>query len=291
MSKRSEFVNIAKSQIGVKETGTNNVKYNTWYYGHVVNGTPGTSEYAWCVTFECWCANQIGILGSLVPKCNNVGVLRDWYKARGLYHLRGTYTPKEGDLIIFKNASHTGIVEKISGGRLFTIEGNSKDKVSNNNYALSDSYIQGYCQVKFDNSSSSSPSKPGNGDVVTIQMILNNRYKTGLYTDGIYGPKTKKALIKGLQKELNKQFNAGLVVDGIFGANTKRMCPTLRPGTRGNITWLVQAKLICLGYKIKLDSVYGPNTTDAITKFQKSHNLLIDGICGKNTFEKLFNNA
>lgn len=288
MSKRSEFVNIAKSQIGIKETGTNNVKYNTWYYGRPVNGRAGTSEYAWCVTFECWCANQIGILGSLIPKCNNVGVLRDWYKVRGLYHLRGSYTPQKGDLIIFRNASHTGIVERVESGKIWTIEGNSKDKVSNNTYLRTDSYIQGYCQVKFDDSSSTPIPTTGNGDIVTIQMILNNRYKAGLYTDGIYGSKTKKALIKGLQKELNKQFNANLTVDGIFGTNTKRMCPTLKTGTRGNITWLVQAKLICLGYKIKLDSVYGEQTKNAIIKFQKSHNLVADGICGKNTFEKLF---
>lgn len=288
MNKRNEFIDIAKSQIGTRETGTNNVKYNTWYYGRPVNGRSGTSEYAWCVTFECWCANQIGILGSLVPKCNNVGILRDWYKARGLYHLRGSYTPKNGDLIIFKNASHTGIVEKVLNSRVWTIEGNSHDRVSNNSYSLTDSYIQGYCEVKFDNNSSNDNSK-GNGNIVTIQMILNNRYKTNLVTDGIYGPKTKKALIKGLQKELNKQFNAGLVIDGIFGDKTKNACPTLKNGTRGNITWLVQAKLICLGYNIKLDSIYGSETKNAIIKFQKSHNLVADGICGKNTFSKLFN--
>ena len=285
MSKRNDFVNVARSQIGVRETGTNNVKYNTWYYGHVVNGTTGTSEYAWCVTFECWCANQVGILNTLIPRCNNVGVLKSWYNGKGQYFPRGSYTPKSGDLIIFRNASHTGIVEKIENGRLYTIEGNSKDKVSNNSYSLSDSYIQGYCKVKFDDSTSVNN---GNGTIVTIQMTLNNRYKLSIPTDGIYGPRTKKALVKGLQKELNKQYNAGLVVDGVFGVNTKSKCPALKVGTRGNITWLVQAILICLGYSITLDSVYGNNTKNSVSKFQKSHNLIADGICGKNTFEKLF---
>ena len=289
MSKRDEFVNVAKSQVGVKETGVNNVKYNTWYYGHEVNGAAGTSQYAWCVTFECWCANQIGILNTLVPRCNNVGILRDWYSNRGLYYLKGTYTPKKGDIVIFRNASHTGIVEKLVGNTLYTIEGNSKDKVSNNSYAMTNSYVQGFCEVKFNDSSNSGGGSSSGGNLIkTIQTTLNSRYGTNLATDGVYGTKTKKAFVRGLQKELNKQFNAHLAVDGVFGANTKAKCPTLKTGTRGNITWLVQAKLICLGYSLGLDSIYGTQTKNVITKFQKSHGLVADGICGKNTFEKLF---
>ena len=286
MSKRTDFVNVAKSQIGIKETGTNNIKYNTWYYGHAVNGATGTSQYAWCVTFECWCANQVGILNTLIPKCNNVGALKSWYNSRGLYFPRNSYTPKSGDLIIFRDLSHTGIVQKIENGKLYTIEGNSKDKVSNNVYSLSDTYIQGYCHVNF-NDSQTTPTN-SKDIIVTIQMILNTRYKLNIYTDGVYGSQTKKALTKGLQKELNKQYNASLTVDGVFGSKTKNACPTLKNGSRGNITWLIQAMLVCRGYNLKLDSVYGDKTEIAIKQFQKSHGLVADGICGKNTFEKLF---
>jgi len=285
---RDKFVSIAKSQIGIKETGTNNVKYNTWYYGRTVNGRAGTSEYAWCVTFICWCANQLGILNKLIPRCNNVGTVRDWYNAKGLYFLRSNYTPKSGDLIIFKNTSHIGIVQKVEGSRVWTIEGNSKDKVSNNVYALTDSYIQGYCKVKFDNASSETKPNTGGTTISSIQKELNSKYSTGLKVDGTYGSKTKKALIVGLQKELNKQFNAKLETDGIFGSLTKNRCPLLKFGAKGNITWLVQAKLICLGYKIGLDGDYGNKTKNAIIQFQKIHGLEVDGECGKNTFEKLF---
>ena len=287
MSKRSEFVNVARSQIGVRETGTNNVKYNTWYYGHVVNGTPGTSEYAWCVTFECWCANQIGVLGSLIPKCNNVGVLRDWYKARGLYHLRGSYTPQKGDLIIFSNASHTGIVERVESGRIWTVEGNSKDKVSNNTYLRTDSYIQGYCQVKF-NDNQGNTGNATKSSIKEIQAMIKSKYNYNLSVDGIYGKETKKMLIKALQTELNKQYNAHLEIDGIFGNKTKSKCPNVRTGAKGNITLLINSKLICLGYNVSMSDTYSSQTKNVIMQFQKSHGLIADGICGKNTFEKLF---
>lgn len=49
----SELVSIASGQTGVKESpaNSNNVKYNTWYYGHAVSG----SSYPWCAVFVCWC--------------------------------------------------------------------------------------------------------------------------------------------------------------------------------------------------------------------------------------------
>ena len=288
MNKRSEFVNIAKSQIGVKETGTNNVKYNTWYYGRPVNGRAGTSEYAWCVTFECWCANQVGILNSLIPKCNNVGILRDWYKTRGLYHLRGSYTPQKGDLIIFRNASHTGIVERVESGRIWTIEGNSKDKVSNNIYLRTDSYIQGYCEVKFSDSTNSKPTN-NKSTIVTIQMTLNNRYKANIAEDGDAQRQTFNALRRALQIELNRQYNAGLKIDGVIGPKTKAKLPIVKRGAKGNISWLIQACLICKGYNIKLDGDFGEKTENAVIDYQRKHRLKDDGEVGKNTFEKLFN--
>lgn len=44
---------VARSQLGTKEKpkNSNNVIYNTWYYGHAVSG----SAYPWCMTFVEWC--------------------------------------------------------------------------------------------------------------------------------------------------------------------------------------------------------------------------------------------
>ncbi|MBT2649526.1 hypothetical protein J7E52_22950 [Bacillus sp. ISL-34] len=54
--------------------------------------------------------------------------------------------------------------------------------------------------------------------------------------DGIKGPGTKTALIKGIQTELNKQFNKKLVVDGKWGAKTKAAIVTVEKGVKGNLT-------------------------------------------------------
>lgn len=286
MSKREDFVNVAKSQIGVKEKGVNNVKYNTWYYGHEVEGSSGSSEYAWCVVFESWCANEVGILNTLVPKENNVGKLRDWYKSRGLYH-SSNYSPKRGDLVIFKNCSHTGIIEYIdNNNNVHTIEGNSGDKVATHTYSTWGSII-GYCEVKFDDNIPE-PTPSGNERIKSIQQTLNSRYNTGLVVDGKYGEQTHKAMVKGLQIELNKQFGSHLVIDGIFGAATKKACPNLKIGDSGNITWLVQGMLYIKGYSLVIDGIFGKDTRNKVISYQASNNLVADGICGANTFERLF---
>ena len=49
----ARLVQIEKSQLGITEypSGSNRVKYNTWYYGKVVQG----DAYPWCCVFQAWC--------------------------------------------------------------------------------------------------------------------------------------------------------------------------------------------------------------------------------------------
>lgn len=130
---------------------------------------------------------------------------------------------------------------------------------------------------------------PGNNTIKYIQGTLNTRYGTGLALDGLYGNLTHRALVKGLQTELNNQYGKHLSVDGIFGPATKSACPIVRKGAQGNITWLIQAMLNIKGYSTNgIDGIYGNGTYNAIKSFQRNNSLAQDGICGPNTFEKLF---
>ena len=91
-----------------------------------------------------------------------------------------------------------------------------------------------------------------------------------------------------LQTECNKQGFSNQKVDGIAGSNTLNGCPTLRKGARGNITKLLQEKLVSLGYSTNgVDSIYGSGTANAVKSYQKSKGLSQDGICGQATWRKL----
>ena len=93
-----------------------------------------------------------------------------------------------------------------------------------------------------------------------------------------------------LQAECNKQGFSNQKVDGIPGANTLKGCPTLKKGASGNITKLLQEKLVKLGYSTTgVDGIFGSGTYSAVREFQKTRGLSADGIVGQNTWRKLLN--
>lgn len=148
--------------------------------------------------------------------------------------------------------------------------------------------------ILFNSSSISTIVEPQQSNNVTtvsdIQSILNSRYGFKISVDNIQGSETFKAIVKGIQIELNKQFDKGLDVDGVPGPKTLGSVVTLRKDANGNLTWLMQALLICKGYnlgKFGADSDFGYQTKIAVQNFQAAHKLTADGIVGANTWRVL----
>ena len=101
-----------------------------------------------------WCANECGYIDTgVIPKyagCVN-GV--QWFKDRGQW-VDGSAEPVAGMIIFFDWDSpdgssgpqdglsdHTGIVQKVENGIVYTVEGNSGDSVRVNQYSV------GYYQI------------------------------------------------------------------------------------------------------------------------------------------------
>ena len=125
--KASEILKLAQSQIGVKENpaNSNNVKYNTDYYGREIND----SSYAWCAVFIWWLFQQVGAPGLYYGggKTASCTTLNSYHKARG--QAVTDYQP--GDIIFFdfsgqkKITEHVGICESVEDGYITTIDGNT----------------------------------------------------------------------------------------------------------------------------------------------------------------------
>lgn len=135
----SKLISVAASQIGYQEGPDHATKYGTWY---------GLLNKPWCAMFVSWCANKAGIDTSVIPKHASCDKGVTWFKNKSKFKTRVSgYTPKAGDIIYFGSASdatHVGIVEKVSNKRVHTIEGNTSDCVARRDYSLTSTDIYGY---------------------------------------------------------------------------------------------------------------------------------------------------
>lgn len=127
-------------------------KFPNWYNGKK-NG------FAWCDMFVDWCfLTAFGYEKALELLCQpekstGAGCTYSarFYRNKGQFY---TNDPKPGDQIFFgtsiDSCSHTGIVEKVDASKVYTIEGNTSDKVARRTYALTSNKIVGYGRPKYD---------------------------------------------------------------------------------------------------------------------------------------------
>lgn len=219
----SDVVKTAAAEIGVTEKpkDSNRQKYGKEY---------GTNGVAWCCQFVWWVfkhsnASHLFYGGKKTAYCPT---LMNYYKKQGQFHKKGY---KEGDIIFFDfngngQPDHVGIVEKVSGNTVYTIEGNTSTKNDANGGSVMrrvrTKNILGVARPNYDEEEKIVTVdirliKKGSfgGDVKSAQILLEGYgYDCGKYgADGDFGDGTEKA-VKSFQKDHN------LTADGIVGKNT-----------------------------------------------------------------------
>ncbi len=114
----NELLTLARRELGNNESppGSNNIKYNTWYYGREVEG----SEYPWCMAFVQWLFYTLG--NPLPLKTASCSALLSYYKTWQPKNVKTE--PEPGDIAIY-TFGHTGIVETVNGDSFTAIEGNT----------------------------------------------------------------------------------------------------------------------------------------------------------------------
>jgi hypothetical protein len=96
---------------------------------------PNVAE-PWCADFVSWARRRAGVpLGFGGYGSDYVPELVGWARFTRRWHWARTgYRPRPGDLVVYSaggsRRGHVGIVVKLRGGRLHTIEGNYRDRVS-----------------------------------------------------------------------------------------------------------------------------------------------------------------
>lgn len=271
----SKVISIASAEVGYLEKRTNSNLYDkeknagsnnyTKYayefdtkYPNFYNGKK--NGYAWCDIFVDWCLvkafgvdTALELLGQPFKSCG-AGCswsVRYYEKIKCFYQS----SPKVGDQIFFKDSKgepcHTGLVYKVDGKKVYTIEGNTSHvsgvvanggAVAKKSYSLSYSRIYGYGRPKYDDE----PKKV----TVTVTPVTSKKTYSGTFpklpTRGYFQNGDKGLQVKYLQKFLNW-----------YGS-----------------------------YKLDVDGELGVKTISVVKKFQKRVKVTADGYFGKNTLLK-----
>ena len=183
---KSKVVQTALAEVGYTEGANNWNKYAdaldplgiTW---------GGKQNLAWCAEFVLWvfykCFGADKALEMLCsPKPTGIPLCKmgaQYFKdAKRWYQ-----NPEVGDVVFFYydgDINHTGIVERVSGGLIYTIEGNSSDMVRRNCYVEGHAIIAGFGRPKWniaaevnDEPVQDEPTEPKHDDeVVTVGVSL-----------------------------------------------------------------------------------------------------------------------
>lgn len=116
---------------------------------------PSTMDYpaAWCDCFVDWCFKQA--FGADLARKMLCGTFDDYtVNSANIYKNanRWTQKAKKGHQVFFRNNSgicHTGLVYKVAGEKVYTIEGNSSDAVRKHEYYAGEWKIAGYGMPKY----------------------------------------------------------------------------------------------------------------------------------------------
>lgn len=148
----NRVLEIAQQQVGIKEypANSNNVLYNTWFYGKPVKDGFNLKDepdpnavWPWCGTSVSWIFDKAGVpLGNIgwTKGFSGCSTALEHFKKTGEVIARDKVQP--GDLFIVDwngdgRPDHTGIVKEVrtlaEGGDFVTLEGNTSNTGSQSN--------------------------------------------------------------------------------------------------------------------------------------------------------------
>ncbi|MDR2501957.1 MAG: CHAP domain-containing protein [Oscillospiraceae bacterium] len=157
MNQRDTVLAVSRSFVGIREAprGSNNVIFNTRYYGREVSG----AAYPWCVTFLWDVFRNAGASALFYggAKTASSTELMNWAKKESLFRASA---PRPGDIVFFNwsgvvtSAEHVGLVTAVAGSGISTIEGNTsgaggEDDGVVTEHRRTDKHIVGFCSPRY----------------------------------------------------------------------------------------------------------------------------------------------
>ncbi len=137
----SRVLDIARGELGVREATGNNDGVPAQRYSN------GQNE-PWCANFVSWTFRQAGLdLPGNQDAIGSCDTMARELASRGALFRKGEGTPQPGDIIFFGvpgDLTHVGIVQRVENGQVYTVEGNSGNRVAERSYPLDSPRIMSY---------------------------------------------------------------------------------------------------------------------------------------------------
>lgn len=160
-SLRDRIIELLLSEVGYKEKKSGDTRYlytkdenagsaNYTKYGYEMHQLqPSNMDYpaAWCMAFQSWAFVELcGLDEAKRRLCGDIDDYTVTAAGRFIDAERWFQTPEIGDLVFFgvPGINHVGMVYEIRNGMIYTVEGNSSDRVSIRSYRLGNTNIAGY---------------------------------------------------------------------------------------------------------------------------------------------------
>lgn len=288
---QDKVISVAKAEIGYLEKKSNKdlnsktanagsknyTKYGAWY---------GDNPDYWCAMFVCWCFAQAYGSPAKDILCGGYSAACETMRARFVKAGRYNKEPQAGDCIFFTGtrhagANHIGIVWKVDGSKIYTIEGNTSGAngvidngggVAQKSYSKSYSRIMGYGHPKFD--------VGGSATNTTTNTTTSKPTTT-----------TKPASTSSSSTSKPSKSNK-IDVDGEWGKATTRaaqrvFCTTIDGIVSRQIAKYKKYMPNCLSSSWEFKSSGYHGGSELIKAIQKWCGTSADGLCGPGTIKAL----
>lgn len=301
----NDVLNAFKSWNGAREGGGTHKAILSIYNNHkpLARNYRVTTKDSWCATTVCAAFIKAGAVDALKggTECS-CGKMVELAKHNGLWDGNWKRVPAVGDIVMYdwnkKHGwpEHVGIVTAVKASSFTVIEGNKSDAVGYRTVSVGSASIAGFIRPAYGKAQSSqpkpqpqySPKPSGNENVKKAQHFANVFVDAGLEEDGKIGPKTKKAVIKVLQKCLNLDYKKHLAIDGIALKHTYDALGNhyVKRGETQYLVTFVECALSALGYDvhgIETPGIFGLGLENAVAKVQERGGLKVDRVAGHST--------
>lgn len=187
---RNQLIKTAKSFMGAREGSAKHKELINIFNQIKPDGWAMTYSAAWCAAAaSAFAIKTFGVSEAkkYFPLSANCGTIITKAKKMGIWVESDSHVPTRGDWILYDwddngkgdnvgGPDHVGTVDKVSGSKIYVIEGNKSNAVGERTLAVNGRYIRGFVTPKY----SEMATKPKKKTVEQLaQEVINGEWGSG----------------------------------------------------------------------------------------------------------------